>query len=114
MYYDIVMQFGLASATAIFEWYSSAAEYIARRLFSIEHLHHYIDDFFILAKTKEECAKYMSQVVELSKALGLPVAMDKLEGPLLAMAFLGIIFDSQRMELRLTHHCPSLSKSPSS
>jgi hypothetical protein len=102
MYYDIVMQFGLASATAIFEWYSSAAEYIARRLFSIEHLHHYIDDFLILAKTKEECAKYMSQVVELFKALGLPVAMDKLEGPLLAMAFLGIIFDSQRMELKLS------------
>ena len=102
MYYDIVMQFGLASATAIFEWYSSAAEYIARRLFSIEHMHHYIDDFFILARTKEECTKYMSQVVELFKALGLPVAMDKLEGPLLAMLFLGIIFDSQRMELKLS------------
>lgn len=102
MYYDIVMQFGLSSATAIFEWYSSAAEHIAKRSFNIEHMHHYVDDFLIFAKTKEECDMFMKLVVKLFNSLGLPVALDKLEGPLLAMAFLGIIFDSQLMMLRLS------------
>ena len=102
VYYDIVMQFGLSTATAIFEWFSSAAEFIARRSLSISHLHHYVDDFLILSSSREECALFMKQIVELFAKLGIPVALDKLEGPLLAITFLGITFDSQRLELRLS------------
>jgi hypothetical protein len=101
-YFDIVMQFGLSSATAIFEWYSSAAEFIAKRSFAIRYLHHYVDDFLILARSEAECKRYMEQIVALFAELGLPVAMDKLEGPLRVMLFLGIIFDSQTMMLRLS------------
>ena len=41
-YFDIVMQFGITSATDIFEWYSSAAQYIAERSLAIKHLVHYV------------------------------------------------------------------------
>jgi hypothetical protein len=44
----------------------------------------------------------MEQIVALFAELDLPVAMDKLEGPLRVMLFLGIIFDSQTMMLRLS------------
>ena len=47
-YFDIVMQFGITSATAIFEWYSSAAQYIAERTCAIKHMVHYVDDFMLL------------------------------------------------------------------
>ena len=44
-YFDIVMQFGITSATAIFEWYSSAAQYIAEQSCAIKNMVHYVDDF---------------------------------------------------------------------
>lgn len=54
LYFDIVMQFGLATATAIFEYYSSAAEFFARALLNIALIEHYVGDFFIMAKSEDE------------------------------------------------------------
>ena len=100
--FDIVMQFGLASATAIFEWYSSAAEHIAKRQFSIEHLVHYVDDFFTMHKHEEGCKLQLDRIVALFTELGLPVAPGKLEGPCTSMIFLGILFNSIDMTVSLS------------
>ena len=100
--FDIVMQFGLASATAIFEWYSSAAEHIAKRQFSIEHLVHYVDDFFTMHKHEEGCKLQLDRIVALFTELGLPVAPGKLEGPHTSMIFLGILFNSIDMTVSLS------------
>ena len=51
-YFDIVMQFGIASATAIFEWYSSAAQHIAEKSCAIKHMVHYVDDFMLMNSRK--------------------------------------------------------------
>lgn len=102
-YFDIVVQFGLASATAIFEWYSSAAEFIVRRLRSVRHLLHYVDDFFLLHPHKDGCERELKFVLEIFALLGLPVSAEKLEGPLTAIIFLGILFDSVAMTLSLAH-----------
>ena len=53
-YFDTVMQFGIASATAIFEWYSSAAQYIVERTCSIKYMVHYVDDFLMFVQTYEQ------------------------------------------------------------
>lgn len=100
-YMDIVMQFGLASATAIFEWYSSAAEFIARSMLHLHHLEHYVDDFFMMHATHEGCARAVQQLLALFAELGLPVAPDKVEGPAQLMVFLGIYIDTINMTLSL-------------
>ena len=100
-YFDIVMQFGITSATAIFEWYSSAAQYIAERACALQHLVHYVDDFMILIRGKTAAKLALDSVLKLFAELGIPISMNKLEGPSTSMIFLGILFDSDSMTIRL-------------
>ena len=100
-YFDSVMQFGLASATAIFEWYSSAAEFIARKLLPVSALTHYVDDFLLMHKSKEQCAKLLDLLLRLFKELGLPVSPSKIELAAQLMVFLGILFNSINMTISL-------------
>ena len=100
-YFDIVMQFGLASATAIFEWYSSAAEYIAKRTQSIEFTAHYVDDFITVHAHEAGCKINLDRLVALFKILGLPMAVEKIEGPFTIMVFLGILINTINMTMSL-------------
>jgi len=100
-YMDIVMQFGLASATAIFEWYSSAVEYMVRSLLGIVHVEHYIDDFVVIHPQQGGCNDAVQRMLALFAKLGLPVAPDKIDGPAQLMVFLGVLFDTINMTLSL-------------
>ena len=101
-YFDSVMQFGTASATAIFEWFSSAAELMATKLLLIQHIVHYIDDFMLLAKTKRTCEMQLDALLKLFKLLGLPVAPHKIERASQVMLLLGILFNSVTMTISLS------------
>ena len=100
-YFDIVMQFGITSATAIFEWYSSAAQHIAEHTCAIKHMVHYVDDFMLFNKGLASAKLALDSVVKLFAELGIPISMSKLEGPSTSMVFLGILFDSVAMTIRL-------------
>ena len=43
----------------------------------------------------------LNNVVKLFAELGIPIAMNKLEGSITSMLFLGILFDSVTMTIRL-------------
>ena len=100
-YFDVVMQFGITSATAIFEWYSSAAQYIAEKTCAIKHMVHYVDDFMLMNSRLAPAKFQLERVVKLFDELGVPISMKKLEGPSTSMLFLGILFDSMSMTIRL-------------
>ena len=100
-YFDIVMQFGITSATAIFEWYSSAAQYIAANTLNINHIVHYVDDFMVFMHDMNAAKRCLEQLLALFKELGIPISMNKLEGPANIMTFLGILFDTISMTIRL-------------
>lgn len=100
-FFDIVMQFGITSATAIFEWYSSAAEYIASRTCAISHIVHYVDDFMFFMHGLKAAKLALQSLLALFAELGIPVSLKKLEGPLTLMTFLGILFDTIAMTIRL-------------
>ena len=100
-YFDTVMQFGITSATAIFEWYSSAAQFIAERTCALKHIVHYVDDFMILMQGHTAAKLALASVIKLFAELGIPISMKKLEGPSTSMIFLGILFDSVAMTIRL-------------
>jgi reverse transcriptase-like protein len=100
-YYDKCLPFGLCSSCAIFEWYSTAAEWIVRHHGKIPFLTHYIDDFFLVNLSKSRTQAQLNFTLTTFKQLGLPVSAEKLVGPTQRITFLGIEIDSVSMEARL-------------
>jgi hypothetical protein len=101
-YFDSAMQFGTASATAIFEWFSSAVELMANKSLLIQHIVHYIDDFMLLAKSKAVCVAQLEALLKLCQLLGLPIAPHKIERASQVMLLLGILFNSVTMTISLS------------
>ena len=62
----------------------------------------YIDDMFILAKTREETSQHLEVLLFLLEALGYIVNREKSYlDPAQELEFLGLLVDSQSLQLRL-------------
>lgn len=99
-YFDKTLPFGLSSSCAIWERYATAAEWAVLHNTSIKRLCHYIDDFLLISDEKA-AANELKQLLDLFRRLGLPVSMEKLEGPIHSLLFLGIQVDSLAMTASL-------------
>lgn len=103
LYIDTVtgLLFGLRSAPKIFSALSDALEWILKHS-GVSHCIHYLDDFLTLGSPLcKECGKNLEIIIKICKILGLPLAVEKVEGPVCCITFLGIILDSIKMEIRL-------------
>ena len=95
--------------TGPFEWEGVAASSIHTSRFGvIPKPHqpgssiHYLDDFlFADPLGTGECGVSLQLAERICTRLGVPLAVEKREGPAQVLVFLGIILDSVRMELRL-------------
>ena len=60
---------------------------------------HYLDDFLILAPpSSDTCLNNLNTVKEVYSQLGIPLALEMLEGQSQSLTFLGIVLDSKRMD----------------
>ena len=59
----------------------------------LEHLFHYLDDFLLISPVAEGAAQHEGLLVVLDK-LGLPMAVEKLEGLSHIVTFVGIMVDT--------------------
>ena len=101
VYVDAALPFGLRSAPKLFNAVADALEWIAKHL-GIEFLWHYLDDFVTIGRPQsDECAFSLHLLIELCARLGVPLAIEKVEGPSTCLPFLGIEIDSIAQELRL-------------
>ena len=101
LFYDRVLPFGLRSAPFIFNTLAEALEWVARQR-GIKHIHHYLDDFFIVGPPESQtCAHHLDTLLSLCNTLGVPLAEDKLEGPATQLEYLGILLDTDLLEARL-------------
>ncbi len=104
LYVDTVLPFGLRSSPKIFNCIADALQWIARQR-GISYLDHYLDDFITAgAPKREECNQNLSILIGTCDILGLPMAIDKQEGPTTCIIFLGVELDTETFELRLPHH----------
>ena len=63
---------------------------------------HYLDDFSIVNSPKSAvCGRNLQMALETCEEMGFPVAREKTEGPATIVTLLGIILDSELMQLRL-------------
>eukprot|EP00731_Ephydatia_muelleri_P037702 Em0540g2a len=63
---------------------------------------HYLDDFLLAGPPGQPtCSESTETMLRVCERLGIPVALDKLEGPVTTITFLGITIDTTLQQLRL-------------
>ena len=63
---------------------------------------HYLDDFLLAGPPGQPtCSESTETMLRVCEKLGIPVALDKLEGPATTITFLGITIDTTLQQLRL-------------
>ena len=81
-YVDTFLPFGCRSGPFLFNQFATAIHWIPAENYQA-NLNHYLDDFFFLVGPPDspKCAQSVQDILQLCSTLGVPVAMDKLEGP---------------------------------
>ncbi len=98
---DTALPFGLRSAPKLFNVFADGLAWIFRSR-ATEFVIHYLDDYLFEGNPgTDECRQALQQALEICSKLGVPVSMNKLEGPSTCLSFLGILLDTVSMELRL-------------
>ena len=76
-------------------------EWIIRQQ-GVDPVFHYLDDFLLVRLPGSgQCTTHLSIVLSVFVHLGIPVAQEKVEGPLMTITFLGIEIDTVAMQLHL-------------
>ena len=101
-YVDLVLPFGLRSATFLFDSVASAVEWILTHNYKVSPLFHYLDDFLTMgAAHTPVCQQHVDRASAVFADLGLPLNEDKCEGPTTVLVFLGIELDSVAQTAKL-------------
>lgn len=100
-YYHKRLPFGLRSSPFLFNQVAEAVQWILPNVLEIQHIIHYLDDFFILAVSEAEGHRLLDVVLTAFSRLGVEWAPKKVEGPSQCLSFLGIEIDTVGRVLRL-------------
>ena len=93
--------FSLRSAPKIFTAVADALQWALLNN-GVTIVDHYLDDFITMGPAGSEvCRQNLDRILALCRELGVPLAMDKLEGPSHCLTFLGIEIDTLSGTLRL-------------
>ena len=101
VYVDTCLPFGLRSAPKLFNILADLLSWIAEQrgvTFSL----HYLDDFLTMGSASSTaCQQNLITFQYICHELGIPLGIEKVEGPSTSLTFLGIVLDTSRMEIRL-------------
>jgi hypothetical protein len=100
-YYDNVLVFGLASACRHWERVATAIHWMAQTHLKLQLLVHYIDDYLLISVGSQLAQLQLQALLKLFDMLGVPISLDKLEGPTHVLPFLGIQINTSSMTLSL-------------
>lgn len=97
---DTRLCFGISSAPYIF---SQLSNFVIRAMHrrGFVKIANYLDDYIIFAPTVERCQYIQSVLIHLLATLGFMTSWKKCSSPAKCTRYLGILFDSRKMELRL-------------
>ena len=101
IYIDTCLPFGLRSAPKLFNILADLLQWIAQ-VEGTSCIMHYLDDFLLLGPPESEvCQNSLDIIQRICKDLGVPLALEKVDGPTPTLSFLGIVLDTIKMEARL-------------
>ena len=97
LYIDTCLPFGLRAAPKLFNILADLLSWILTRK-GIAPVLHYLDNFLTLGPPgSPTCARNLATIKEVCSTLGIPLALEKVEGPSHTLTFLGITLDTQEM-----------------
>ena len=103
-YVDLVLPFGLRSSGAIFNHFASLVKWIIIHHYHINTILNYSDDFFGVLSTDILLAQtQLKTILQAFHDLQIPLAEDKIEGPVLSLIYLGIGINSTNMTIEVPH-----------
>ena len=101
-YINTCHPFGLCSAPYLFNQFPKALQWILENKYGLHWLIHYLDDYFLAGPPHScTCQEHLNCLLRVCKYLGIPVAMDKVEGPLTVLILLGLELDSTLQKIWL-------------
>ena len=101
LYFDRCLPMGCASSCRIFSEFSSAIKWAAKTRLGIPHMVCVLDDFLLLASSRQVCQQNLDKFLGMCREVGIPMAEEKTFPPAQTMSFLGIELDVVKMEARL-------------
>ena len=98
---DLCLPFGLHCAPKLFSILVDLLTWIFKQQ-GVFIVHHYLDDFLKLGSPSTAiCQANLSSIQSICQLLGVPLAIEKVEGPSTQLSFLGITLDTIHMEAQL-------------
>ena len=102
-YVDMVLPFGLRSSASIFNRFADLVRWIIIHKYNMEYIVNYSDDYLLVCSTALLTARNQLHIVlGAFHDLGIPLAEDKIIGPVYALPYLGITLNSKEMTMEVT------------
>ena len=101
IFIDTCLPFFLRPAPKLFNALADLLSWILEQQQAKPVLHH-LDDFLIMGPPQSPvCSRNLLVIKDVCSMLGIPLALEKVEGPSVSLAFLGITLDTQIMQAHL-------------
>jgi len=101
VFIDTCLPFGIRSAPKLFNVLADLLSWILEQQKVVPVLH-YLDDFLTIGPQESlSCANNLQKFKDTCFMLGIPLALEKVEGPSQCLTFLGITLDTQLLLARL-------------
>ena len=98
LYINTCLPFRLRSAPKLLNVLADLLSWILTQ----KRISHYLDDFLLLGPPgSSACANNLAAIKEVRSTPGIPLALEKVEGPSHSLTFLGITLDTQQMMAHL-------------
>ena len=99
IYIDTCLPFSLRSAPKLFNILADLLAWIAQEN-GVSNNIRYLDNFLTMGPPDSStCQRNLDIFTQLYKDLRVPLAVEKIEGPSTSLTFLGIILDTEQMEI---------------
>ena len=101
-FYDKALPMGLSYSCKLFEAFSSAVHWIVDNKLNGCGCVYVLDDFLFVGQSNSPlCGQTLSNFLDLSTDIGLPIKQEKTVLPTTSITFLGLELDSEKMVIRL-------------
>ena len=101
IFIDKCLPFGLRSAPKLFNISVDLMSWILQQQ-QVTPVLHYLDDFLTMGPPQSPtCSNNLTVIKDICSILGIPLALEKVEGCSDSLTFLGITLDTQSMQARL-------------
>jgi hypothetical protein len=99
---NTVLPFGLRSSPKLFTDFAYAAK-LMMEYGGVSYINHYLDDYVTVGPPCSDiCQSNLDKMLDVCSEIGFGINPSKLVQPTTTLEFLGIILDSQKLELRIS------------